>query len=278
MVVSNDGGAGGSQRPGSDFCVRGLIQAAVTPHRSEAVSDEATGMRRDWLSWAPPPARGARNLRCITSAQYGHPNGGEGGPPRSELFWHARLGVGVLPKLTVAAAVAVGYLLGRTRKMKLAIAVAGLLAGRRLKLDPQALLQQGSKLLESSPELRKVTGEFKNKLTGELSEQLLQAATAAATSAATKRVEGLTDKIRGTRGSSSSASSSSESSAQESDEEPGSTDEEARTEEDSGEQGSEGEATEQRQRREDDMPRRPRRPRRPDTTPGSGTRTRDPRK
>ncbi|GAB3284077.1 hypothetical protein [Parasphingorhabdus pacifica] len=95
--------------------------------------------------------------------------------------------------LRTAIAVAIGYVLGRTRRMKLAITVAGMLAGRRLSLDPKQLLQQGSKLLDSSPELQ----QLKNKVTGELGEQLLRAAVNVATSAATNRVDAMADKIRG---------------------------------------------------------------------------------
>ena len=40
----------------------------------------------------------------------------------------------------IATAVALGYLLGRSRKMKLAIAVGGLLVGRRIPTDPVELL------------------------------------------------------------------------------------------------------------------------------------------
>lgn len=52
----------------------------------------------------------------------------------------------------VAAAVVIGYLLGRTRRMKLALTVGGVLAGRRLSSDPKELLEKGNKLVSASPE------------------------------------------------------------------------------------------------------------------------------
>ena len=77
----------------------------------------------------------------------------------------------------IALAVAIGYVLGRSRKMKLAIAAAGMMAGKRLTPNPRELLTKGGELLASSPEVKKLTGEAR--------ERLLDAAKSAAIAAAT---------------------------------------------------------------------------------------------
>ncbi|PKW15564.1 hypothetical protein [Saccharopolyspora spinosa] len=86
----------------------------------------------------------------------------------------------------IALAVAVGYALGRSRKMKLAITAAGMLAGRRFT-DPKELVAKGSKLLGASPEVQKLTGEAR--------ERLLDAAKSAALAAATSKIESLGDNL-----------------------------------------------------------------------------------
>ncbi|QUH05779.1 hypothetical protein HUO13_04900 [Saccharopolyspora erythraea] len=80
-------------------------------------------------------------------------------------------------------AVAVGYILGRSRKMKLAITVGGMMAGRRLAGNPAKLLEQGGKLLAESPELKKLTGDAR--------QRLLEAAKGAALAAASNKIDSL---------------------------------------------------------------------------------------
>ncbi|GAA0551452.1 hypothetical protein A8924_1369 [Saccharopolyspora erythraea NRRL 2338] len=83
----------------------------------------------------------------------------------------------------IAMAVAVGYILGRSRKMKLAITVGGMMAGRRLAGNPAKLLEQGGKLLAESPELKKLTGDAR--------QRLLEAAKGAALAAASNKIDSL---------------------------------------------------------------------------------------
>ena len=64
-----------------------------------------------------------------------------------------------VPKIVLG--VASGYLLGRTKKFKLAITVGSMLAGQRISTNPQALLAQGSKLLEGNPELQKLQDQIR---------------------------------------------------------------------------------------------------------------------
>src|SRR3954454_1633071 len=87
----------------------------------------------------------------------------------------------------IAMGVTAGYLLGRMRKLRLAITVGGLLAGQRVATNPQALLSQGNKLIENNPELRKLRGE----ITG----RLLDAARDAAILTASSRLESMTESL-----------------------------------------------------------------------------------
>ena len=80
----------------------------------------------------------------------------------------------------VALGVAGGYFLGRTKKMKLALALAGMAAGRRAG-GPGQLLAQGTKLLGQSPEVARLTDELRGRL--------LDAGKGAAVAIATRQVE-----------------------------------------------------------------------------------------
>jgi hypothetical protein len=86
----------------------------------------------------------------------------------------------------VALGVAGGYFLGRTKKMKLAMMLAGVAAGRRAG-GPGELLKGGTKLLASRPELAQLTDEVRGRL--------LEAGKAAAVAVATRQVEALTDRV-----------------------------------------------------------------------------------
>ncbi|MFJ3583353.1 hypothetical protein ACIPPS_14120 [Streptomyces sp. NPDC090127] len=84
---------------------------------------------------------------------------------------------------TTAAALVGGYLLGRTKKAKMAIGVGMFLAGRKLDLDPRRI----GKLLANSP----VTGA----LSDQVRRELVDATKSAATQALTKRATGLADTL-----------------------------------------------------------------------------------
>jgi hypothetical protein len=86
----------------------------------------------------------------------------------------------------VALGVAGGYLLGRTKKMKLALMLGGMAAGRRAG-GPGELLSRGTKLVEASPELSRLVGEVRGRL--------LEAGKGAAVAVATRQVEALTDRV-----------------------------------------------------------------------------------
>ncbi|WP_198680673.1 hypothetical protein, partial [Lentzea terrae] len=87
----------------------------------------------------------------------------------------------------MALGVGIGYLLGRSHKMRLALMVAA--AGAAGKVgSPEALLQRG---LSASPELAKMTETIRGELVG--------AVKAAALSATSSRIDSLSDRIRNPR-------------------------------------------------------------------------------
>ncbi|MFF1400663.1 hypothetical protein ACFVZD_43880 [Streptomyces sp. NPDC058287] len=91
----------------------------------------------------------------------------------------------MIPKnATTAAALVGGYLLGRTKKAKMAIGVGMFLAGRKLDLDPRRI----GKLLAASP----VTAALSEQVRGEL----FEATKSAATQALTKRASGFADSLQ----------------------------------------------------------------------------------
>jgi len=88
----------------------------------------------------------------------------------------------------IALAVGIGYLLGRTRKLRLALALAGVGAGRRLGGGPGGLVKQGTRLFGSSPEVKALTESVR--------ERLLDAGKAAAVTAANSQIDALSDRIQ----------------------------------------------------------------------------------
>ncbi|MGW7280776.1 hypothetical protein ACWGIV_21240 [Streptomyces sp. NPDC054844] len=91
-------------------------------------------------------------------------------------------------KATMAAAVAGGYLLGRTKKAKLAFAVGSYLMGRRIGLSPGQVLSEGLAGLQRTPQLQELTDQVRG--------ELLTAGRTAVTAAANRRLTGLADSLR----------------------------------------------------------------------------------
>ncbi|MEY7971946.1 hypothetical protein AB8O38_08095 [Saccharomonospora xinjiangensis] len=91
-----------------------------------------------------------------------------------------------------AAAVIAGYLLGRTKKMRLALMIAAAGATGKHGTNPTGLLRAGLSRLGESAELGKLTESVRG--------ELLDSARAAATKAATSRVESLTQRLSGDSG------------------------------------------------------------------------------
>lgn len=91
------------------------------------------------------------------------------------------------PKL-LAAGLAGGYLLGRTRKAKVAMALASYVLGKRAGLSPQRLLTDGVKKLSETPEFARLNEQVR--------EELMSAGRSVVTSAANRRLDSLSDTLR----------------------------------------------------------------------------------
>jgi hypothetical protein len=86
-----------------------------------------------------------------------------------------------------ALAVAAGYFLGRSKKMRLALMLAAAGATGRLG-TPGELLQRGTKMLASSPEVAKIAEDLRG--------ELFDALKAAAVTAASSRIDSLSDRLQ----------------------------------------------------------------------------------
>lgn len=84
-------------------------------------------------------------------------------------------------------AVAGGYFLGRTKKMKLAIMLAGMASGNKIARDPTQLLAQSARMLQSSPQLSALSDEARSRL--------VEAGKGVAVAVVSKQMESLTDRL-----------------------------------------------------------------------------------
>jgi hypothetical protein len=87
----------------------------------------------------------------------------------------------------VMLAVAGGYVLGRTKKMKLAIMLAGMASGNKLARDPAQLLQHGARLVQSSPQLSALSDQVRGRL--------IEAGKGIAVAVVSKQMESLSDRL-----------------------------------------------------------------------------------
>ncbi|MER7891777.1 hypothetical protein ABTX15_18320 [Micromonospora sp. NPDC094482] len=88
----------------------------------------------------------------------------------------------------IGLAVGIGYLVGRRRKLRTALALAAAVAAGRASREPGGLWQKGTDLLQSSPHLAHL---------GRLGGPLAVAGKAAATAAAGNGIDALSGKLRG---------------------------------------------------------------------------------
>src|SRR6476659_4165276 len=89
----------------------------------------------------------------------------------------------------IALGVAGGYLLGRTKKLRLAITLGSMLAGQKIATDRAGMVKQIGGLIEGNPELSKIRDQIMG--------QLMQSARAAAMTTATSRLQQLTTQLEG---------------------------------------------------------------------------------
>lgn len=69
-------------------------------------------------------------------------------------------------RLAVSLAVAGGYVLGRTRKAKLALGIGTMVLGKRLKLDPKQIVSGLTEQVAANPQLAEAGRQLRGDLTG----------------------------------------------------------------------------------------------------------------
>ncbi|MGK5743136.1 hypothetical protein [Micromonospora sp. URMC 103] len=87
----------------------------------------------------------------------------------------------------IGLAAGLGYLIGRRRKLRTALALAAAVAAGRASMHPGGLLKRGAELLQSSPHAANL---------GRLGGPLAMAGKAAATAAAGNSIDALSGKLR----------------------------------------------------------------------------------
>ncbi|GAA2303503.1 DNA primase [Streptomyces kunmingensis] len=90
-------------------------------------------------------------------------------------------------RAALGLAVGAGYVLGRTKKMKLAFAVGTMVAGKRLKLSPRALAELVSTQLEKNPQFKEIGDQLRQDLRG--------VGTAASGALVERQLEGLAGRL-----------------------------------------------------------------------------------
>ncbi|MET9765244.1 DNA primase [Streptomyces sp. NPDC006372] len=63
-------------------------------------------------------------------------------------------------------AVGAGYLLGRTKKLKMAVAVGGLVAGKKLNLSPRMVAELVQQQLKNNPQFKEIGDQLRGDLRG----------------------------------------------------------------------------------------------------------------
>ncbi|MET7907241.1 DNA primase [Streptomyces avermitilis] len=92
-------------------------------------------------------------------------------------------------RIGLGLAIGAGYVLGRTKKMKLAFAVGTMVAGKRLNLTPRALADLVSQQLQNNPQFKEIGDELRQDLRG--------VGKAASGALLERQIEGLADRLHG---------------------------------------------------------------------------------
>jgi hypothetical protein len=95
----------------------------------------------------------------------------------------------MMNRLGLGLAVGAGYVLGRTKKMKLAFAVGTMVAGKRMHLSPRALADLVSGQLQNNPQFKEIGDQLREDLRG--------VGKAASGALVERQIEGLADRLHG---------------------------------------------------------------------------------
>lgn len=72
----------------------------------------------------------------------------------------------MMNRVGLGLAIGAGYVLGRTKKMKLAFALGTLVAGKRLNLTPQGIMDMVSGQLKNNPQFKEIGDQLREDLRG----------------------------------------------------------------------------------------------------------------
>lgn len=95
----------------------------------------------------------------------------------------------MMNRLGLGLAVGAGYVLGRTKKMKLAFAIGTMVAGKRMHLSPRALAELVSGQLQNNPQFKEIGDQLREDLRG--------VGKAASGALVERQIEGLADRLHG---------------------------------------------------------------------------------
>ncbi|KRD04749.1 hypothetical protein [Streptomyces sp. Root264] len=92
-------------------------------------------------------------------------------------------------RMGLGLAVGAGYLLGRTRKLKLALAVGSMVAGKKLNLTPKGIADLVSQQLRDNPQFKEIGDQLRTDLRG--------VGKAASGAMVERQIEALADRLHG---------------------------------------------------------------------------------
>ncbi|WP_369195022.1 DNA primase [Streptomyces djakartensis] len=69
-------------------------------------------------------------------------------------------------RMGLGLAIGAGYLLGRTKKLKMAVAVGGLVAGKKLNLSPRMVTDLLQQQLKNNPQFKEIGDQLRGELRG----------------------------------------------------------------------------------------------------------------
>ncbi|MEV2252869.1 DNA primase [Streptomyces sp. NPDC050147] len=92
-------------------------------------------------------------------------------------------------RVGLGLAVGAGYVLGRTKKMKLAFAVGTMVAGKRMNLSPRALGDLLSQQLQNNPQFKEIGDQLREDMRG--------VGKAASGALVERQISGLADRLHG---------------------------------------------------------------------------------
>lgn len=98
-------------------------------------------------------------------------------------------------RMGLGLAIGAGYLLGRTKKLKMAVAVGSVVAGKRLNLGPKALLDLANQQLRANPQFKEIGDQLRQDLRG-VGKAASGAMVERQLDAITNRLHGRTEQVR----------------------------------------------------------------------------------